>query len=67
MPRQTHQETIIDNDYFDDDEMDDTIMDEEFNPSFTINQSLLNERVYPVVINDLFFILDSSISFRLYY
>lgn len=65
MPRQAHQETIIDNDYFDDDEVDDDIMDEEFNPSFTINQSLLNERVYPVVINDLYYFIDSSVS-RLY-
>lgn len=70
MARQIHQETIIDNDYFDDDEVDDTIMDEEFNPAFTINQSLLNERVYPVIIIDVchhrLFVLISIMLLRLF-
>lgn len=46
--RPVHQEVIIDNDYFDDEELDDVLNDEEFNPDFIINQTLLNERVYPV-------------------
>lgn len=44
----THQNYIPDNDYFDDEDLNEVINDEEFNPNFTINQSLLDEVVYPV-------------------
>ena len=44
----THHTIIVDNDYFDDEDMNEVINDEEFNHDFTINQSLLDEVVYPV-------------------